>query len=59
MGGWRRLHNEELPSLYDLQNIIKLIKSRRIRCTGYVACMKNREMYTTFCLENLKGSDTF
>jgi hypothetical protein len=29
--GWRRLHNEELHNLYASQNIIKVIKSRRMR----------------------------
>jgi hypothetical protein len=30
-GGWRRLHSEELHNLYALPNIIRVIKSRRIR----------------------------
>jgi hypothetical protein len=30
-GGWRKLHNEELHSLYSSPNIIRMIKSRRIR----------------------------
>jgi hypothetical protein len=30
-GGWRRLHNEELHNLYTSPNIIRVIKSRRIR----------------------------
>jgi hypothetical protein len=36
-GGWRKLHNDELHDLYSLQNIIRMIKSRRIRWVGYVA----------------------
>jgi hypothetical protein len=36
-GGWRRLHNEELRNLYTSPNIIKVIKSRRMRWTGHVA----------------------
>jgi hypothetical protein len=31
MGGWRKLHNEELHDLYSLPNIIRIIKSRRMR----------------------------
>ena len=29
-GEWRRLHNEELPSLYRSPNIVKVIKSIRL-----------------------------
>jgi len=34
---WRRLHNEELYDLYFSQNIIWVIKSRRMRWVGHVA----------------------
>jgi hypothetical protein len=30
MGGWRRLHNEELHNLYASPNIIRIIKSKRM-----------------------------
>jgi len=36
---WRRLHNEELYDIYSLQNIIRVIKSRRMRWSGHVARM--------------------
>ena len=36
-GEWRRLHNEELHSLYCSYNIVRLIKSRRLRWTGHAA----------------------
>jgi hypothetical protein len=39
VGGWRRLHNEELHNLYISPNIIRLTKSRRMRWAGHVACM--------------------
>jgi len=36
---WRKLHNEELNDLYSLPNIVRVIKSRRVRWAGYVARM--------------------
>jgi hypothetical protein len=38
-GGWRKLHNEELHNLYSSPSIITMIKSRRMRWTGHVAQM--------------------
>jgi hypothetical protein len=38
-GEWRRLHNKELYVLYSSPNIIRVIKSRRLRWAGHVACM--------------------
>jgi hypothetical protein len=38
-GSWRQLHNDELHSLYSSQNIVRVIKSRRMRWAGHVARM--------------------
>ena len=38
-GEWRRLHNEELNDLYSSPNIVRVIKSKRVRWAGHVARM--------------------
>jgi hypothetical protein len=38
-GDWMKLHNEELHNLYSSPNIIRMIKSRRMRWAGHVAPM--------------------
>ena len=37
---WRRLHNKEIHSLYRSFNIVRVIKSRRLRWAGYVTRME-------------------
>jgi hypothetical protein len=38
-GSWRKLHNDELHSLYSSTNIVRVIKSRRMRWAGHVTRM--------------------
>jgi len=38
-GEWRRLHNEQLNDLYCSPNIVRVMKSRRMRWAGHVARM--------------------
>jgi hypothetical protein len=48
-GEWRKLLNKELHDLYSLPNIIRIIKSRRMRWTGHLARMgEKRKAYRLF-----------
>jgi hypothetical protein len=42
MGGWRKLHYEELRNSYSSASIMRIIKSRRMRLAGHVARMGRR-----------------
>jgi hypothetical protein len=45
-GEWRKFHNGELCNLYSSPDIIRQIKSRRMRWAGHVACMgEGRNVY--------------
>jgi hypothetical protein len=39
-GDWRKVHNKELNDLYCSSNIVRVIKSRKIRLVGHVARME-------------------
>ena len=52
-GEWRKLHNDELTSLYSSPNIVRVIKSRRMRWAGHVARMEG-EVCTRFWWWNLR-----
>jgi hypothetical protein len=57
-GPWRKLHNDELHTLYSSPNIIRVIKSRRMRLAGHVARMREgRGVFTGFWLEGPKVRD--
>jgi hypothetical protein len=38
-GEWRKLHNQELHNLYSSLDIVRQLKSRRMRWAGHVACL--------------------
>jgi hypothetical protein len=37
---WRRLHTDELNSLYSSPNIVRVFGSRRMRWVGYMVCIE-------------------
>jgi hypothetical protein len=50
-GEWRKLHNEELNGLYSLPNIVRAIKSRRMRWAWHVARMGEERHIQGFGVE--------
>jgi hypothetical protein len=57
MGEWRNLHNGELHNLYSSPDIIRQIKSRRMRWAGHVARMgEGRNVYRVL-VGNPEGKD--
>jgi hypothetical protein len=58
VGGWRRLHNEELHNLYASPNVTRVMKSRRMRWMEHVARVgEMRNENKMLIAENLKGRD--
>jgi hypothetical protein len=56
-GEWRKLHSEGLNNLYCSPNIVRVIKSRRMRWAGHVVRMGRGEAYTGFWWANLRERD--
>ena len=56
-GECRKLHNEELNDLYFSLNVVRMVKSRRIRWTGHVA--RIGKVYTGFWWGNLRERTTW
>ena len=58
-GEWRKLHNEELNDLYCSPNIVRVIKSRRMRWAGHVARMGERRGVYRVLVGNPEGKRPF
>jgi hypothetical protein len=41
-GEWRKIHNKELNDLYSSPNIVRVVRSGRMRWVGHVACVVER-----------------
>jgi len=54
-GEWRSFHNEELNDLYSSPNIVRVIKSRRMRWAGHVAHMGEERGVYRVLLGKLEG----
>jgi hypothetical protein len=56
---WKNLYSDELHNLYSSPNVVRVIKSRRIRWAEHVACMGRGEVFTGFWLGGPKLRDHF
>jgi hypothetical protein len=54
---WRKLHNDELHSVYSSPNFVRVIKSRRMKWAGHVASMGEGRGVYSFFLGSPKGRD--
>jgi hypothetical protein len=53
-GEWRSKNNEELNNLYSSPNIVRVVKSRRMRLAGHVVRMGRKDGCTGCWWENLR-----
>jgi hypothetical protein len=57
-GEWRKLHNEELHDMYSSPNIIRIIKSRRMRWAGHVARLGEKRNAYRLLVGKARGKET-
>jgi hypothetical protein len=58
-GCWRKVRNEELRNLYSSPNIIRMIKSRRMRWAGHVAFMGRKGFHIGYWWLSQKERDLY
>ena len=58
-GEWRKLHKEELWDLYSLPNIVRVVKSRRMRWAGHVVRMGEGRGVHKFLVGKPEGKRPF
>jgi hypothetical protein len=59
MGGWIKLHNEELHNLYSSPSVIRIIKSRKIRWARHVVRMGRKGLQIECSWESQKERDHY
>jgi hypothetical protein len=57
MGGWRKLHNEELRDLYSSLTIIRVIKEMRLKWVGHLARMGKKRKVCRLLEESQRKRD--
>jgi hypothetical protein len=57
-GEWRKLHNGELHNLYPSPDIIRQMKSRRMRWAGHVACRRGEKRVQGFGVKARREKST-
>jgi hypothetical protein len=58
MGEWRKLHNKDLHNLYSSPDIIRQIKSRKMRWAGHMARMGEERNVYRVLMESQKERET-
>jgi hypothetical protein len=56
-GEWRSLYNDKLNDLYSLPNIVRVVKSRRMRWVGHVERMGEERGVHRYCWVSLRERD--